>query len=35
MKEITNDESYWCHKVEGNAIEGPVDCVGRDQMVQA
>ena len=29
MGRIMNEENDWDH-VEGNAIEGPVDCVGRD-----
>ena len=35
MKQITNKENDWDHNVEGDAVEGPIDCIGRDKLVQA
>ena len=32
MDRIMND---WDHNVEGDAIEGPVVCVGREEVLQA
>ena len=32
---IMNRENDLVHNVEGNALEGPVDCVCRDELVQA
>ena len=30
MERITNEENKWDHSAEGDAVEGPVGCVGRD-----
>ena len=35
MKRIMNKENDWDHYVEGDAVEGLVDCVGKDEAVQA
>ena len=35
MEMIVNDENYWFHNVEGDAVEGPVILVGRVEMLQA
>ena len=35
IEKIMNEETDWDHSVEGDAVEGPVDCAGRDEMVQA
>ena len=35
MEWIINRDSNWDHNVAGSAVEGPVDCVGRDEVVQA
>ena len=32
---IMNEESEWCHNVEGDAAEGPVVCVGREEVLYA
>ena len=32
---IINEENEWDHNVEGDAIEGPVDCVCRNEVVLA
>ena len=34
MEKTTNEEYDWDHNVEGDAVEGPVVCVCRDEMVQ-
>ena len=35
MEKIINDEHDWDHSVSKDAIEGPVDCVSRYEVVQA
>ena len=32
---IMNEENDWNHNVEGDAVEGPVFCVSREEMLQA
>ena len=34
MEGIMNEESDWDHDVEGDAVEGAVCCVSRDEVVQ-
>ena len=34
MEGFMNEEIDWDHNVEGDAVEGPVDCGGIDQVVQ-
>ena len=33
MEKVMNEENYWDHNVEGDVVEGPVDCVYRDDVV--
>ena len=35
MERIMNEENDWDHDVEGDAVEGPVVCVGREEVLQA
>ena len=35
MKWIMIEEDYWDHNVEGDLIEGPLDCVCSDVVVNA
>ena len=35
MERIMNEENYWNHNVEWDAVIGPVECVCRDEVVQA
>ena len=35
MEGIINEENYWDHNVEGDAVEGPVVCVSREEVLQA
>ena len=35
IERIMNDENDWDHKVGAYAVEGPVVCVSREQVVQA
>ena len=35
MERKTNEVNYCDHNVEGDAVEGPADCVCRDEVVQA
>ena len=35
MERIMNDENDWDHNVEGDAVEGAVVCVSREEMHQA
>ena len=35
MERIMNDENNWDHNVEEDAVEDPICCVGRDEVVQA
>ena len=35
MKNIMNEENDWHHNVEGDAVEGPVVCVSREEVLQA
>ena len=32
---IINEENHWDHSVEGDAVEGPVVCVSREEVLQA
>ena len=34
MGRIMNEENDWDYNVEGDAVEGPVDCVGREEVEQ-
>ena len=34
MERIMNEENGCDHDVEGDAVEGPVDCLSRDELVQ-
>ena len=34
MERIMNEENYWDHNVEGDAVEGPVVGVGREGVLQ-
>ena len=35
MERIMNEENNWDQNVEGDAVEGPVVCVSRDDVLQA
>ena len=35
MIRIMNEENDWDHNVEGDAVEGPVVCVCREEVLQA
>ena len=35
MERIMNEENDWDHDVEGDSVEGPVDCVHREEVLQA
>ena len=35
MEGITNEEIDWDKNVEGDAVEGPVACVSREEVLQA
>ena len=35
MERNMNEENVWDHSVEGDAIEGPVVCVSREEVYQA
>ena len=35
MERIMNEENDWDHNLEGDAVEGPVVCVSRDELLQA
>ena len=35
IERIMNEENDWDHDVEGDAVEGPVGCVGREEVLQA
>ena len=35
MDRIMNEENYWDHNVEGDAVDGPVVCVSREEVLQA
>ena len=35
MERILNEENDWDRNVEGDAVEGPVVCVGREEVLQA
>ena len=35
MERIMNEENHWNHRVEGDAVEGPVVCVSREEVLQA
>ena len=32
---IVNKQNVWDHNMEGDAVEGPVVCVGRQEVLQA
>ena len=34
MERIMNKENDWNHNVEGDAVEGPIDSVCKDDIVQ-
>ena len=34
MKRIMNEENDWNHNVEGDAVEGQVLCVSREDVIQ-
>ena len=34
MKRIMNEDNDWDHNVEEDAVEGAVNCINRDEMVQ-
>ena len=34
IKRIMNEDNYWNHSVEGDAIEGAVVCVGREEVLR-
>ena len=35
MERITNEENDWAQDVDGDAVEGPVVCVSREEVLQA
>ena len=35
MERIMSEENDWDHNVEGDAVEGPVICVSREEVFQA
>ena len=35
MERIMNEKNDWDHNVDGDAVEGPVVCVGRGQVLLA
>ena len=35
MERITNEENDWDHNGKGDAVEGPVVCVSREDVLQA
>ena len=35
MERIMHEENDWDHNVEGDAVEGQVGCVGREEVLQA
>ena len=35
MERIMKEENDWDHNVEGDAVEGPVICIGREDVFQA
>ena len=35
MERIMNEENDWDHNVEGDAVEGPVVCVSREEVLHA
>ena len=35
MERIMNKDNDWDHNVEGDAVEGPVVCVNREEVLQA
>ena len=34
MERFMNEENDWDHNMEGDAVEGPVVCVSRDEVLQ-
>ena len=35
MERMMNEENGWDHNVEGDAVDGPVVCVSREEALQA
>ena len=35
MESFTNEENVWDHNVERDAVEGPVVCISREEVLQA
>ena len=35
MEEIMYEENYWDRNVDGDAVQGPVVCVSREEVLQA
>ena len=35
MERIMNEENDWDHNVDGDAVEGPVVCASREEVLQA
>ena len=35
MERIVNEENDWDRNMEGDAVEGPADCVSREEVLQA
>ena len=35
MERFVNEENDWDHNVKGDAVEGPVVCVCREEVLQA
>ena len=35
MERIMNEDNDWDHNVEGDAVEGPVVCLGREEVLLA
>ena len=35
MERIMNKENYWDRNVKGDAVEGPEECISREEVLQA
>ena len=35
METIMNEENNWDHDVDGDAVEGPIVCVSKEELFQA
>ena len=35
MERITNEENNWDYNVEGDAVEGPIVCLSREEVLEA